>query len=251
MSPPSVAAALLQLDDEIRYFNVNTDALVVDVMRNPGGLVSFVEAIAQRFIPTPFRTTGFQIRATGAWLFSFANVLNIARSNPATPPDVLANLESNFNKVLAAYNENRGLSEPVSLNATGSLTLQPVADAYSGPLIVLTDEFSASGGDAFPAILQDNGRGPLFGMRTMGAGGSVIGLSATAYTESIARVTASLIHRGRLIHTPDFPPAPYVENIGVRPDIVVDYMTRPNLMTAGAPFVQAFTNAIVNHALAP
>jgi hypothetical protein len=251
MSPPSVATALAQLDDEIKYFNVNTDALVVDVMRNPGGLVSFVEALAQRFIPTPFQTTGFQIRATGAWLFSFASMLNAARANPATPPGVLADLESNFNKVLKAYNENRGLSEPVSLNSTGSLTLQPVAHAYTGPLIVLTDEFSASGGDAFPAIMQDNRRGPLFGMRTMGAGGSVIGLPATAYTESIARVTASLIHRGRLIHTSDFPPAPYVENIGVRPDIVMDYMTRTNLMTAGAPFVQAFTQAIVNHALAP
>ena len=251
MSPPSVAVALQQLDDEIRFFNLNTDALVVDVMRNPGGLVSFVEAIAQRFIPTPFETLGFQVRATGSWLFTFASVLNQARSNPATPPDILANHENNFNEVLAAYNENRGLSDPVSLNATGSLTLGPVAHAYAGPLIVLTDEFSASGGDAFPAILQDNQRGPIVGMRTMGAGGSVIGFPATAYTESIARFTASLMHRGRLIHTPDFPPAPYIENIGVRPDIVVDYMTRTNLMTAGAPFVQRFTEIIVAHALAP
>jgi hypothetical protein len=251
MSPPSVATALQQLDGEIMYFSANTDALVVDVMRNPGGLVSFVEAISQRFIPVPFSTTGFQIRATGAWLFSFASMLNSARSNPATPPDVLANLENNFNLVLAAYNENRGLSDPVSLNATGSLTLPPVAHAYTKPLIVLTDEFSASGGDAFPAIMQDNQRGPMVGMRTMGAGGSVIGFPATAYTESIARVTASLIHRGRLITTSEYPPAPYIENIGVRPDIVIDYMTRTNLMTAGAPFVQAFTQAIVSHALAP
>lgn len=251
MAPPSVAAALGQLDEEILYFNANTDALVVDVMRNPGGIVSFVESISQRFIPVPFSTVGFQIRATGAWLFSFASTLTIARSNPATPPEVLANLENNFNLVLAAYNENRGLSDPVSLHATGSLTLAPVAHAYTKPLIVLTDEFSASGGDGFAAIMQDNQRGPLVGMRTMGAGGSVIGLPATAYTESIARVTASLVHRGRIITTSDYPPAPYIENIGVRPDIVVDYMTRTNLMTAGAPFVQAFTQAIVSHALAP
>ena len=249
MSPPNVQLALQQLDAEIMYFNANTDALVVDVMRNPGGLVSFVEAIAQRFIPTPFNTLGFQVRATGSWLFSFASVLNAARSNPATPPNVLANHEDNFNKVLAAYNENRGLTDPLSLNSTGSLTLTPVPHAYRGPLIVLTDEFSASGGDAFPAILQDNNRGPIVGMRTMGAGGSVVGFPATAYTESISRYTASLMHRGRDIITSDFPPAPYIENIGVRPDIVIDYMTRTNLMTAGAPFVQAFTQAIVNHAL--
>ncbi len=248
MSPPSVATALQQLDDEINYFNVNTDALVIDVMRNPGGLVSFVDAICQRFIPVPFTTLGFQIRATGAWLFSFASMLNSARANPATPPDILANLERNFNEVLSAYNEDRGLTDPVSLHSSGSLTLTPVPNAYKGPLMVLVDEFSASGGDAFPAIIQNNGRGPLFGMRTMGAGGTVVGFPATAYTESISRYTASLMHRGRLIHTSDFPPAPYVENIGVRPDIVADYMTRTNLMTAGAPFVQAFTQAIVNHA---
>ena len=248
MSPPSAAVALQQLDAEINYFNANVDALVVDVMRNPGGVVSFVEAISQRFIPVTFQTTGFQIRATGAWLFNFAAMLSSARSNPATPPNVLANLEQNFNEVLRAFNENRGLTSPLSLNPTGSLTLTSVAHAYRGPLLLLVDEFSASGGDAFASIIQDNNRGPLLGFRTMGAGGSVVGVPATAYTESISRYTASLMHRGRLIHTPDFPPAPYIENIGVRPDIVVDYMTRTNLMQAGAPFVQAFTQAIVSHA---
>ena len=37
----------------------------------------------------------------------------------------------------------------------------------------------------------------------------------------------------------------HIENIGVRPDIVEDYMTRTNLVTAGNSFVQAFTAAIV------
>jgi hypothetical protein len=53
------------------------------------------------------------------------------------------------------------------------------------------------------------------------------------------------------VSTPDFPPAPYIENIGVRPDVVVDYMTRANLMGAGAPFVQAFTQAAVTLAQIP
>ena len=248
MAPPSVAAALAQLDSELAFFNANTDALVIDVMRNPGGLVSFVDAISQRFIPAEFQTLGFQIRATGAWLFSFASQLNAAKANPATPPNVIANLQANFDEVLSAYNDGRALSDPVSLHPLGSLTLQPLPNAYTKPLIVLVDEFSASGGDAFAAIMQDNHRGPLVGMRTMGAGGSVISIPATAYTESISRFTVSMMHRGRLIQTPDFPPAPYVENIGVRPDVVIDYMTRANLMTAGAPFVQAFTQVIVDHA---
>ena len=246
MSPPSSAIALAQFDRAMALFGGSTDALVVDVMRNPGGLVSFVEAIAQRLIPTPFNTIGFEIRATAAWLFSFAAQLTNARLNPATPPAVLANLEANFNEVLSAYNENRGRSNPVSLNATASLQLQPVAGAYTKPLLVLTDEFSASGGDMLPAILQSNHRGPIFGWRTMGAGGSVVAFNGPSFTESIFRITVSLMNRLHVVTTPDFPPAPYIENIGVRPDIAVDYMTRANLMAAGAPFVQSFIQAVEN-----
>jgi hypothetical protein len=38
-----------------------------------------------------------------------------------------------------------------------------------------------------------------------------------------------------------------VENIGVRPDITEDYMTRDNLMNRGATFVTAFSKAIAAH----
>jgi len=245
MSPPNVALALQQLDQEIAFFNDNTDGLVVDVMRNPGGLISFVEAAAQRFVPTPFKTMGFEIRATAAWLFSFASQLTSAELSNA-PPEIIQNLRNVYNEVLTAYNENRGRSVPVSLNSTGSLTLAPVPNAYTKPLLVLVDEFSASGADMFPAILQDNQRGPIFGMRTMGAGGSVVGFNATAYTESFFRITVSLMNRGHLVQAPGLPPAPYIENIGVQPDIVQDYMTVANLLSGGAPFRDAFTNAIAS-----
>ena len=245
MSPPNVALALQQLDQEIAYFNANTDGLIVDVMRNPGGIVSFAESVAQRLIPTPFSTVGFEIRATGAWLFSFAAQLINARLSGASP-QIIQNLQNNLDEVSRAYDEERGRSAPVSLNATGSLTLNPAAVSYSKPLMVMVDEFSASAADMLPAIIQDNHRGPIFGMRTMGAGGSVVGFNATAFTESFFRVTVSLMNRGHLIQSPEFPPAPYIENIGVRPDIVQDYMTRTNLLTAGSSYVQAFTAAIVS-----
>jgi hypothetical protein len=245
MAPPNTALALQQLDQEIAYFNANTDGLIVDVMRNPGGIITFAEALAQRFIPTPFRSVGFEIRATGAWLFSFASALTNARLSNA-PPQIIQNLQNNFDEVKRAYDEQRGRSAPVSLNSTGSLTLNPAAVSYAKPLMVMVDEFSASSADMFPAIIQDNHRGPIFGMRSMGAGGSVVGFNAVAFTEAFFRITVSLMNRGKLIQTPEFPPAPYIENIGVRPDIVQDYMTRTNLLTAGSSYVQAFTSAIVS-----
>jgi hypothetical protein len=245
MFPPNSFLALQQLDQEIAYFNDNTDGLVIDVTRNPGGSVAFVESLAQRFIPVPFRTIGFEIRATASWLYSFDYWQTIAELSGA-PPWIVENLRNNYSKVLAAYKEHRGRSEALSLNFTGSLTLEPARVTYAKPLMVLVDEFSASGADMFPAIIQDNQRGPIFGTRSMGAGGSVVGFDGTSYTESFVRITVSLMNRGTDIVTPEFPPAPYIENIGVRPDIFEDYMTRANLVTGGGPYVQAFTTAIVN-----
>ena len=50
----------------------------------------------------------------------------------------------------------------------------------------------------------------------------------------------------REVATSEYPTAPYIENVGVRPDIYYDYMTAENLATGGVPFVRAFTAAIVD-----
>ena len=65
------------------------------------------------------------------------------------------------------------------------------------------------------------------------------------YSLGFATVTESLMNRKNPIVTAEYPTAPYVENIGVRPDIVVDYMTAANLNQKGKPFVDAFVAAIV------
>ena len=117
--------------------------------------------------------------------------------------------------------------------------------AYTKPIVVLADEMSASAADVLPAILQDNSRAVIMGMRTMGAGGSVFDFDGTIYTEAVTTVTVSLMNRKNPVATSEYPTAPYIENIGVRPDIYYDYMTRDNLMSGGADFVQAFTKAIV------
>ena len=245
MSPPNAALALQQLDQEIAFFNANTDALVVDVMRNPGGPVTFPEAVSQRLFPTPFRTVGYEIRATAAWVASFEARLTSAQLSGA-PPEVIQNLRAAFNEIRRAYNEERGRSAPVPLNSTGAFTLTPTPGAYTKPLMVLVDEFTLSAGEVFSAIVQENHRGPLFGMRTTGAGGTVFQFNCTTFTESICTITRSLINRGTVLSSTEFPPSPYIENVGVRPDIVADYMTRANLVSGGAPFVQAFTLTAVN-----
>jgi peptidase S41-like protein/PDZ domain-containing protein len=243
MNPPNAALALQQLDSEIAFFNANTDVLVVDVMRNPGGTVDVTEAFAQRFFPNAFRSVGFEIRATGEWVDEIVRAV-VAAQAAGAPPDVIANLRAIMNEIIRAYNEDRGRTAPVSLT-TGNLTLPPAPTAYLKPMLLLVDELTASGGDFFAAIIQDNHRGPLFGMRTLGAGGSVGQANCTVFTESTCSITLSLMNRGVLISGTEYPPSPYIENVGVSPEIVNDFMTRANLMSAGAPFVQAFTAAAV------
>ena len=248
MAPPNAALALQQLDQEIAFFNASTDVLVVDIMRNPGGSVNVVEAFAQRLFAQPFRTVGFEIRATAAWLTAIVETIDNAQSQGA-PPEVVQGLRAIMNEILAAFSENRGRTAPVPL-VNYSLTLPPAPNAYTKPLLLLVDELTASGGDMLAAIIQDNHRGPLFGMRTMGAGGGVSSFNCTAFTESVCSITSALMNRGTVVSNTEFPPSPYIENIGVRPDIVVDYMTNANLMSAGGPFVQAFTDSAVKLAQA-
>lgn len=249
-APPSTSVALQQLNQEIAFFNSNTDVLVVDITRNTGGNLLTAEAFAQRLIPNPFRTVGFEFRATALEVASFAQRLTLAL-NAGLPPEVIENLRSNFHEMLRAYNEERGRTAPMPINQLGSFELLPAPVAYTKPLLVLVDEFTTSSGDMLAAILQDNHRGPLLGMRTNGAGGNNIAFDCTTFTEAFCSVTVGLMNRGVTISTPEFPPSPYIENIGVHPDIVVDYMTRENLVTGGAPFVQAFTVAAVKLAQAP
>jgi peptidase S41-like protein/PDZ domain-containing protein len=248
MAPTNAALALQQLDQEMAFFNSNTDVLVVDVMRNPGGSVDVTEAFAQRLFPSAFKSVGFEIRATAFWVEAIVNAVEAAQAGGA-PANVIQDLRAIMNELIAAYNENRGRTAPVSLT-TGNLTLAPSPNAYDKPVLLLVDEMTASGGDMFAAIVQDNHRGPLLGMRTMGAGGSVLANYCTAYTESVCTITQSLMNRGVVISGTEYPPSPYIENVGVRPDIVVDYMTRANLTGAGASFVQAFTDAAVKLAQA-
>jgi hypothetical protein len=246
MSPTQgTSTALYQLDREIAWMEANTDALVVDIMRNPGGSVLYVEQVAQRLIPYSFRSIGFELRATASDVASFGATVKLAKAYGLSDSEV-AGYQGIYDEVLAAYRHNRGRTAPISLTRD-TLNLEPASVTYSKPMVLLVDEFSASGGDALAATLQDAGRVLVVGYRTMGAGGNVTDWDATSYTEGMTRVTRSLMSRKTDVITSDFPAAPYVENIGVRPDIELDYMTRDNLMNSGLAFITSVGFATVDY----
>ncbi len=250
MSPNGIfSAAYQQFESEIAYFEENTDGLVVDVMRNPGGLIIYGHELARRLIPFPFKGVGFELRATASRVANFSSRLESARASNS-PDWVIALWEALLKDVRAAFSENRGRTGPLPLDMP-SLDVEPATDrtgkiiAYTKPLIVLIDEFSVSTADLFPALIQDSRRGPLVGMRTAGGGGTNGSFPGTTYSEGTAGVTFGLMVRPLPVATTEFPTTQYIENVGVRPDLELDYMTRENLLTRGRPFVEAFTAKII------
>jgi C-terminal processing protease CtpA/Prc len=243
--------AINQFDTEMLFMRANTDGLVVDVMRNPGGDGCYAEALLQDLIPYRFRGIGNQIRVTQDMLLGLSQEIDQAGFFGF---DQLTVDQLNFilSEMQTAYKQNRGITDP--LPACGTyFERDPLTDsrgnsiAYTKPILLLTDEFTTSAAEIFAAIFQDSQRGPVFGWRTAGAGGSVGGAQISGfYSESYATVTLSQLVRTQHVLTPDFPITDYIENVGVRPDITLDYMTEDNLTNRGKAFVDGFVAAMVN-----
>lgn len=256
--PASVPFALAQFEAEIAFFNANTDGLVIDVMRNPGGLVYYGEELTRRLIGNPFRLVGFELRSTQDWVLTFSSY--VAFDQAIGAPTYVTNYQKALlDDVIASYNDGSHTGpEPLDIVALSpppvvpSLDTTPATDqngnviSYHKPMMVLTDEFSFSGGEYFPATMQDNGAATIYGMRTGGLGGTNSAFDAGAFSEASIGMLLGLMYRKNPVTAPGYPTSFYVENVGVQPDIVDDYKTLDNLLNGGRTFVNNFTNAMVN-----
>jgi len=115
-----------------------------------------------------------------------------------------------------------------------------VSVAYTKPVMMMIDEFSTSTADSVAAMFQENKRGVLYGYRTNGAGGNNIGIENGPYTEGTIGMTICLQVAKTPVLRDGYPYTGVVENTGIHPDVVEDYMTVENLTTNGATYVQKF-----------
>jgi hypothetical protein len=242
---PGAAAAIRQFEGEMTFFQANTDGLVIDVMRNNGGDGCYAIELLRRVIPYQFQAIGFELRASQRVVNSFAAVYEAAKALGADRWETLLHKEQ-LDAVVAANRESRGRTGALSVCGPTVQTL-PANVVYTKPVMVLTDDFSTSAADLFPAIFQDAGRGPVFGYRTNGAGGAVSMFDPGIFSEAEPRVTLSLMVRARPITVEGYPTTSYVENVGVHPDIPFDFMTVENLNSGRRLYTEAFTRAIVEH----
>jgi hypothetical protein len=249
MAPPNTTTALNQFSTEIQYFQANTDGLVIDIMANGGGSLCYGQNLASYLIPFTFQALSEQLRATLQWQVSFDGSRVSAIRNGA--PSYIVQLYTLYLSVIEqSLASNRAMTGALPLCSSSTIVNPPTSSAgkvlaYTKPILVLTDNFTLSTAESFTMQLQDNKRATIFGMRTDGGGGNVVGYSeVTAYSQGNTRVTEGLIQRLNPVSANGFPALQYYDSVGIQPDIPQDYMTAKNLSTGGADFVAAFTAAI-------
>ncbi|MGE0527615.1 MAG: protease-like activity factor CPAF [Bdellovibrionales bacterium] len=211
-----------------------TDALVIDQVNNPGGSIFYVLSLMSVLSKDPIKVPDHHITLWPAMISEvhelrekLRDVKNDKDARKAMGEEKMDGYPVNFqfaqsllgftDEVMAQWKEKRTFTTPLHL--WGVDKVNPDAEVnYTKPILVLVNELDFSGGDFFPAILQDNVRAKIFGQRTSGAGGyvlqvefpSALGLKSFSFTGSLAR---------RVNNQP-------IENLGVTPDIPYTYTER-------------------------
>lgn len=249
----AVSQLVIRLAQSIRYFERNTDALLIDQVDNPGGYSLYALAIASMVTNRPLtlpldRETITQAEIAQAFGMrdEFGQIISqIPDILPVYDQSTLAvgypvNKEFIQNKIdqstylIDQWNQGNSLTTGYPMDGIKSLLPHPLA-SYSKPVMVLVNSNDFSGGDFFPAILQDNKRAVIFGEQTAGAGGYVkphsypnsFGLQKFSYTGSIAsRMNGSVL-----------------ENLGVTPDIPYS-LTENDLLKGYPDYIKAVNSSL-------
>lgn len=241
---PQVAFLLLRY--YVGRFAKEADKVFIDQTFNPGGMVAAVDWQVSLFFEKPydFKPLRFAVKPTQQWLRTYSDLRDMM-THPSMAglfsaeemAAYLKEFDENHEKVLTAYNERRKLSEPVSMLVVSrfveDLYLRGVTQSpwfkllslvpgikqlfervpFLGPVGLAINHLCFSGGDAFPAIMKDNGRADIVGVNTAGAGGSVGQFSNDVVNTFKYSLTQSLMVLSQ---------GGYVENVGVAPHKTVE-----------------------------
>jgi hypothetical protein len=269
---------IYKLEDEAQY-------LIIDQQNNPGGYVQFSDTLVESLTGKidPAKHMKFAVRPTQDFIRIYAEILSLLSA--ATEDDALQIpkdfkekyipvLQKEMKKVVAAYEQNKKLSEPIDFYLMSELVTELVDRMilrliseeypaisgllkfaaktvlgidpgkkyfYTKPVYMLINELDFSAGDATPATLKDYGRVTLVGVNTAGAGGSVGLFSHHVKNPFKFSLTQSLmVRRG----------GGFVENVGVAPDIALE-LTREEIKNGYRGYFERVLKAIDAHRARP
>jgi C-terminal processing protease CtpA/Prc len=229
-------------------FNKATDALVIDQLHNPGGSMFYCYSLASMLATKPIQVPTHRVTITQEDVHSALTMIKTLKElegkeitegaetlhDHPMSSEFASGMLHYFEFVVDQWNNGSFFSEPTFLY--GVKTLKPhQMGAYSKPILLLVNNLDFSGGDFFPAILQDNKRATVFGSRTAGAGGFVLSHS---YPNRFGVASFSLT--GSIAERMDKNP---IENLGVTPDI--NYELTANDLQNGYPdYIKAVNQAL-------
>ncbi|MCH9625824.1 MAG: hypothetical protein S4CHLAM123_10050 [Chlamydiales bacterium] len=210
----------------MNFFQKNTEALVIDQINNPGGSAFYLYALAAILTDKPMHTPQHHIALTQEEVYIAHDLLpfldQIGNDHTAQMflGDTVGGYPVNYqfaclmkqfcHFLIQQWESCKLLSDATFLFGVDKVNPHPDYQ-YTKPILLLVNSLDFSGGDFFPAILQDSKRATIFGTRTAGAGGYIVpttypnhsGMKGFHLTGSIAE---------RIDHRP-------LENLGVVPDI--------------------------------
>jgi hypothetical protein len=225
------------------------DVAVLDDTHNPGGDASYVAGLASLFAPRPIGNLVQAFHADRSWISHFIDAAN--QSNAAEQAvwlDRIGKIETAIDAgnplsvFLPLAGTWQGPTVPASVEAdTGADLIQPYPGVHwDKPVLVLHDELSGSGGDAFPALLKSGGVAKTFGKTTMGAGGSVEEVATLSFSRAKLNLTRGLM--GPYVASGSIK---LIEDDGVSPDFPYTH-TLADFRAGYVAFVNAFSDAAVS-----
>jgi len=223
------------------------DVVVVDVAHNPGGSVPYCQGLASLFTDKPIGNTVQASRANRARISMTSMFANSAGDPLAKEIWKTRMLETEaaidrgdfLAPFTAMWGNHLGPTvPPTGLTLAGGNELSPhPLVSWGGPLLVLHDELSSSGADAFPAMMKGREGAKTFGARTAGMGGNRLDFSLPA-TGGTLSLTGGLFGAWR----PDPSAIALVENNGVLPDFPYE-VTVADFKSGYIGYVSAFSQA--------
>lgn len=244
-TPQDPQAAVAAFGQIIKKFQQQTSALVIDQLNNPGGSVFYLYALASYFVDRDSFTTPLHRMAITAFeanncitavegmksINNDADAQRLLGSNIAGYPmshQFVLSYRNYCRFLLREWSQKRTLTSPFYLAGVDRIAAHP-SGTYTKPVYVLVNELDFSGGDFFPAILQDNKRAQIIGTRTAGAGGYVYRQNPTSFSGiELFSYTASIAERANLQP---------IENLGVTPDVNLE-VTASDLQNNYASYLQ-------------
>ncbi|MFA6092528.1 MAG: protease-like activity factor CPAF [Elusimicrobiota bacterium] len=232
-------------------YEKHTDALVIDQVDNPGGSLFYMYNLLTTLTDRPLSVPKHRIsidESDAAWAAELlqraaqqaqrkALAEEMGEELGALQPeggDGLSAVVGYAKFILSELKAGRRMTGLVHLLGVDKIQPQPKA-RYTKPILVLINELDFSCADFFPAIMQDNKRAKIFGVRTSGAGG---GVKSIEFPNQLG--IAGLNYTWTLAERADGRP---IENLGVQPDISYQ-ITAKDLKSDFSGYAAAVNSAV-------